>query len=157
MNPQYIKILSQKEKAEIVNKLSFQFGIKKIKGILIKKGEEKIFLFQGEFTKNQIKNLEQIAPIERIGIYFAKEDQENIRLSFDGIQLLKQQITKNIFEINKEQAEKWLLGQELNISINKKGFIIIKYQDDFLGTGKASEQKITNFVPKNRRLKNKEN
>jgi len=151
-----IKILNQREKTEIEEQLNQQFGIKKIKGILLKKGEEKIFLFQGEFTKIQIKNIEQTIPIERIGIYFAKQDREHIRLSFDSIQLLKQQITKNIFEINKEQTEKWLLGQELNIPTDKRGFIIIKSQEDFLGTGKASENKITNFVPKNRRLKNKE-
>ena len=28
----------------------------------------------------------------------------------------------------------------------------MKYKDDFLGSGKASEKKISNFIPKNRRL-----
>jgi len=32
----------------------------------------------------------------------------------------------------------------------------MKYKNDFLGTGKASENKIGNFIPKNRRLKHKE-
>jgi len=33
----------------------------------------------------------------------------------------------------------------------------MKFKDDFLGTGKISESKISNFVPKGRRLKYKEN
>lgn len=37
-----------------------------------------------------------------------------------------------------------------------KGFIVMKNNDDYLGCGKASETKITNFIPKSRRLKNRE-
>lgn len=35
----------------------------------------------------------------------------------------------------------------------QKGFYIIKNREDFLGTGKISDEKIGNFIPKNRRLK----
>ena len=35
----------------------------------------------------------------------------------------------------------------------KHGFLAMKQKDDFLGTGKASAEKIGNFIPKNRRLK----
>ena len=64
---------------------------------------------------------------------------------------------KNIFELNKEQAEEWMKGRELGIKTGKRGFLVMKYKDDFLGTGKASEEKIGNFIPKSRRLKNREN
>ena len=47
-------------------------------------------------------------------------------------------------------------GCELGGLKIKKGFVIMKCEDDFLGTGKASENKIGNFIPKNRRLKYKE-
>jgi len=46
-------------------------------------------------------------------------------------------------------------GNELNIKIGGKDFLVMKYKNNFLGTGKASENKITNFIPKSRRLKNK--
>ena len=46
-------------------------------------------------------------------------------------------------------------GSELNLKSGMKGFVIIKYKNEFLGTGKASEEKISNFIPKNRRLKEK--
>jgi len=150
-----IKILPQKEKKKITEMLKQQFGIKEIQGIILQRGAERLFLFQGDFTESQIGKLERFIPIERVGIYLGKIQNNEIRLSIDAVQLLKNQITKNIFELNKEQAEKWMQGNELNIETNKRGFIVIKYKDYFLGTGKASENKITNFIPKNRRLKEK--
>ena len=49
-----------------------------------------------------------------------------------------------------------MLGQELNINSGKKGLLVMKHGEDFLGCGKASEEKIGNFIPKSRRLKYKE-
>lgn len=149
-----LKILNHKEKKEILEKLNKQFGISKLNGILLQKGTERIFFYQGSLTEKQILELEKSRiGLERVGIYFAKEIGNQIRLSIDAIHILKNQITKNIFKLNKEQSEQWIKGNELNIQLNKKEFLIIKYKNDFLGCGKASEKKITNFIPKNRRLK----
>jgi len=35
----------------------------------------------------------------------------------------------------------------------ERGFVVIKYRDDLLGTGKLSQDKISNFIPKERRIK----
>ena len=155
--PPRLKILSEKEREEIGSKLNEQFGVKKIPGIIVQKGEEKLFLFQGSFDKNQINELEQTIPVERVGIYFAKivAGENKIRLSIEGSQILKNQITKNIFELNESQLDDWMKGRELNIQTGKRDFLVMKYKDNFLGTGKASEEKISNFIPKNRRLKDK--
>ena len=155
--PPRLKILSEKEREEIESKLNEQFGVKKIPGIIVQKGEEKLFLFQGSFDKNQINELEQTIPVERVGIYFAKivAGENKIRLSIEGSQILKNQITKNIFELNESQLDDWMKGRELNIQTGKRDFLVMKYKDNFLGTGKASEEKISNFIPKNRRLKDK--
>ncbi len=151
-----LKILNTNEKKEIENKLKAQFGIKSIPGILLKRGAERIFLYQGEFTKQEIKKLDYIKiNVERVGVYFCKFQNNEIRLSIEGAQILKNQITKNIFELDEEQAEAWMKGNELNVKTGVKGFMIMKYKEDFLGCGKASEEKITNFIPKNRRLKEK--
>ncbi len=151
-----IKILNTREKAEIENKLKTQFGIKSIPGILLKRGAERIFLYQGNFTEKEIKKLDYLKiNVERVGVYFCKFQNNEIRLSIEGVQILQDQITKNIFELNKEQSEIWMKGNELNIKTGIKGFAIMKYKNDFLGCGKASEEKITNFIPKNRRLKEK--
>lgn len=152
MNP--LKILTKLEKKQIQDKLKKQFGITEIPGILLQSGTERIFLYQGSLTEKQIKSLEESRiNIERIGIYFAKEQGSEIRLSTDGIHILRDQITKNILELNKEQLNEWMHGQELNIKTDSRGFIIIKHKEDYIGCGKASENKITNFMPKSRRLK----
>jgi NOL1/NOP2/fmu family ribosome biogenesis protein len=151
-----LKILSKSEKQKIENKLKKQFGIENIPGILVKRGEERIFLFQGDFEIKEIRKLEREIPIERLGIYFAKEQRELVRLSIEGVHILKNQIKKNIFELDEKQAEEWMLGQDLQVKTGEKEFLIMKKGDYFLGCGKASEEKIGNFVPKNRRLRYKQ-
>ncbi|MBI3623007.1 hypothetical protein HY212_02920 [Candidatus Pacearchaeota archaeon] len=148
-----LHFLTTHETQSILEKLQEQFGVKEIPGILLKIGQERIFLYQGSLSESEIKKLESIIYIERLGVYFAKEEENGIRLSIEGTQILQSQIKKNIYELNDNQVESWMKGNELNISVGKKAFLIMKYKNDFLGTGKASENKITNFIPKNRRLK----
>jgi NOL1/NOP2/fmu family ribosome biogenesis protein len=150
-----IKFFNEQEKEKILKQLKQQFGIEEIPWKLARLGKERIIVFSGDISDKEILKLKKIANIEGIGLYFAKEQIDGIRLSIEGSQLLKNQIKKNIFELNKEQAEKWMLGQELQIATGKKGFLIIKYKEDFLGCGKSSENKIGNFIPKSRRLKEK--
>ena len=151
----FIKILNKYEKAEIEKKFNEQFGIKHVPGMIAQRGEERLFFFSGDFSEEDIKNLEKCTFIERMGVYFAKIIGNDIRLSIEGSQILKDQSTKNIFTLDSSQAEEWMMGRELPIKTGKYGFLIMRHGSDFLGTGKASEEKIGNFIPKNRRLKNK--
>ncbi len=152
-----VRVLNKSEKSEIEKKLREQFGIDKIPEKIIMSGKERLFFYSGGLDAWQIKKLEEITFIERLGVYFAKIDEStnDIRLSIEGTQILKEQISKNIFEIPDEHVEDWMKGHELNIQTGMKGFVVMKHKDDFLGTGKASENKIGNFIPKNRRLKEK--
>jgi NOL1/NOP2/fmu family ribosome biogenesis protein len=152
-----VRVLNKSEKAEIEKKLKGQFGISEVPGKIITSGKERLFLYSGSLNMQQIRDLEKITFIERVGIYFAKIDEStnDIRLSIEGTQILKEQITKNIFEIPDEHVEDWMKGHELNIQTGIRGFIVMKHKEDFLGTGKASENKIGNFIPKNRRLREK--
>ncbi len=105
-------------------------------------------------SEEEINKMGERILFERTGIYFCKEELVEIRLSLEGVQLLKDQITKGIFKLeNDEQLEQWMTGQELLIKTGLYGVLAIKYKDDFLGCGKASENKIGNFIPKNRRLR----
>lgn len=148
-------MLSWKEKQKIEDKLKQQFGIEKIPGLLFKRGKERLFYFKGDIDLKELENIKSICFIERMGIYFAKIINDELRLSIEGVQILKNQITKNTFELNDEQTDQWMKGHELNISTGKKGFLIMKSRGDYLGCGKASSEKIGNYIPKNRRLKEK--
>jgi len=156
-NMQQIKFLSAKERQEIIEKLKNQFGIENVNGEFILSGTDRIFLYQGSLKQEEITQIQKRTIIERIGIYFAKKINDEIKLSLDGVQISREKIKKNIFEINKKQADDWMSGKELLIETGLRGFMILKYENNFLGCGKASEGKITNFVPKSRRLKYKEN
>jgi len=148
------KILSRNEKEELVDKLRAQFGIKKLGGLIMGRGTERLFLYQGDLSPKEIMELEHArVNIERCGVYFAKLERDEIRLSIEGVHVLKDQIKKNIFELDEEQARRWMEGSELNIQSGMRGFVVMKHKDYFLGCGKASAEKIGNFIPKNRRLK----
>jgi NOL1/NOP2/fmu family ribosome biogenesis protein len=149
------KILNKKEKKAIEQKLGEQFGIKEIPGMIMQIGTERLFLFTGDLSEADLNKLERLVLIERVGIYFAKIIDNKIKLSIEGTQLLKSQIKKNIFELNEVQIEQWMKGEDIQVSTGKKEFLVMKFKDDFLGCGKASENKIRNFIPKNRRLKQK--
>ena len=151
-----IKVFNKKEKQQILKMLNGQFGVEEISGLVLQRGEGRLFLFQGDFEPRQFVEFETKLWLERAGVYFGKIEKDGIRLSIEGTQVLKEQISKNLFELNAEQAEKWMTGEELLIKAGQKGFIIMKCGEDFLGTGKASEEKIGNYIPKNRRLKSKD-
>ena len=146
-------ILNSKEKKEIEIQLQKQFGIQKLPDKIIQIGKERLRLFTGDFTEKELEKLSKITHIEGIGLYIAKQENDGIRLSIEGAQILKSQIKENIFELNDSQLKEWLSGTDLQIKTGKKGIFIIKYQNDFLGSGKISEQKISNFMPKRRRIK----
>ncbi len=152
-----LKFFSKNEKEKLIRQLKEQFGIKEIPWKIARFGKERIIVFSGNISEKEIFELDRIARIEGIGLYFGKEQNDEIRLSIEGVHLLKNQITKNIFELDEKQAEQWMMGQELGITTDKRGFFIMRYKNDFLGTGKISENKISNFIPKERRLKYREN
>lgn len=152
-----IKFFTKSEKDKLLSRLKEQFGIKELPFIVAHLGKERIVIFSGDLNEKDILKMDEFARLEGVGLYFAKEMPDGIRLSIEGTQILANQITKNIYELDEKQAEQWMLGQELEVHSDKKGYFIMKYKNDFLGTGKMSETRITNFVPKSRRLRFKEN
>ncbi len=146
-----IHFIKSSEKKRITEQLAQQFGIKKIPYLLIESGKEKIRAFSGHLSKEEILQIGNITTIESIGIYFLKKE-DNLRLALDAAHLLKDQITKNIIEINESQLHDWLRGHDLNIQTSPNP-VILKFNEDIVGYGKSTSQKILNYIPKDRRLK----
>jgi len=171
-----MKPLTSTDKKKIIEQLNKQFGITELPYLIIQFGKEKLRLYSGILSKEELYYLDNEVRIETIGLYFAKyEDQKNkstpkkdlfldapkstkdfgqneIRLTIDGVQLLKSQITKNILELNDKDADHWLSGNDLDIK-SDRGWKILKDKDEFLGCGKSTGERITNFMPKERRIK----
>ena len=157
MNVNFIK---SPEKKKIVEELGNQFGISEVSYLLLETGKEKIRGFSGSLTKEELIDLSHDINIELLGTYIIKREHD-LRLSFDAAHLFKSQITKNIFEITDEQFELWRRGHDLIMSeeVKKPGFLlpkgtlVISYKGDFLGCGKSNGDKISNYIPKERRIR----
>ncbi len=152
MIPHFIK---SSEKKRIAKQLNAQFGIEKIPYLLIESGKEKIRAFSGNLSKEEIMQLTKTTLIETIGAYFINRSNE-LRLTIDAIHLLKDQITKNIVEINDIQINEWLKGNNIIVNNNiQTGPVILKYKDELVCYGKSDGLKILNYLPKERRVKTK--
>ena len=148
-----ISFIRSPEKNRITDDLEKQFGINKLPYLLFRVGREKIRGYSGHLSKEEIAKLARIARVEIIGIYLIKKEQD-FRLSLDAIHLLKDQVSKSIIDLNDEQFHKWIRGHDLEVKDAQLGTIVIRYNGDFVGCGKSNGQKIFNYVPKDRRLRN---
>lgn len=147
-----MQIIRSSEKKKILEQLEKQYSIIKLPYLLLRFGKEKIRAYSGNLSSEELNILDKNLRIEAAGLYFAKQHEDGIRLSLDSLHLLKEQITKNILEINDEQAEQWFRGEDLLIKADKS-FKVLENRDDFIGCGKSTGEKITNFMPKERRVK----
>ena len=147
-----MKPLSSSQKKKVLEQLEDQFGINSLPYLFLQFGKDKIRIYSGNLSKDNLNSLDKNTRIENMGLYFARIQPDGIRLTIDGIQLVKDQITKNILTINDEQAEQWLKGNDLDIK-TEPAFKILKNNNEFLGCGKSTGERITNFVPKERRVR----
>lgn len=153
-----MKIIYKSEKNKIIEKLSY-YGIENVPYLLIRFGSEKIRGYSGGLSIDEIGKLDQQVGIELMGLYLFHEYDKEIRLSIEAIHALNRQIIKNILELNDEQAEKWFEGKDIPIieewKNEQRGFKILKHGKDFIGCGKLTEDRIANYMPKERRIKGK--
>ncbi len=157
-----LKFIYKNEKKELLKKLAY-YGITELPFLLSISGKEKIRGYSGILSTDEITTLNQEIGIDLTGVYLFHVHGDDIRISFDAVQLLKNQITKNIIEITDKQAEEYMKGRDILLmkedeekfkkTNETKGFKIIKNRDDILGTGKYVEGRITNYMPKERRTR----
>jgi NOL1/NOP2/fmu family ribosome biogenesis protein len=148
----HINFIKSSGKREIIKELNEKLGIIEIPHLLIQSGKEKIRGYTGILSKDEIAELGELIHIDNIGLYFMKREKDGLRLSFDAVQALSNQITKNIVDITEEQLNKWIRGNDLEMKA-PIGLVAIRHNGDFFGCGKSNGEKIFNHVPKERRLK----
>ncbi|MBI2522775.1 hypothetical protein HYW19_00125 [Candidatus Woesearchaeota archaeon] len=127
-----------------------QWGVKlKLDYAFAKNSKNRVFIVNKDFSKLDFSKLR----INSVGMYFC-DLEKGIRLSIEGSQIIGPEATKNVVEVNEEQAKKWMKGEDLEIEDknNYSGFVIIKHESYFLGTGKFKDGRILNYVSKSRRV-----
>ncbi len=144
-----LKILNKKDIKRILIKLKEQFNAEiDLDYVFLKNKDYKIFLISKDVAKIDLSELR----VDRVGLYFCKIEKNGIRLSIEGSQLIGDKAKKNIVKLNKEQMKEWFSGENIDIKGNFDEFVILKYEDDFLGSGRYSNNIIYNYVPKSRRF-----
>jgi len=146
-----IEFIKTPEKRRIIKDLDTQYGISELPYLLMRAGKDKIRGFSGHLSKDEIFSLAKLANIELIGLYVLKKEQD-WRINFDALPLIKEQINKNIFSIDEQQFQKWIRGHDIEAKA-PTGTLIIQYNKDFVGSGKSNGQVIFNYVPKERRIR----
>jgi len=150
-----IEFLSRKEKREIQENLKETYGIDlDFSYALLQSGKDKLRIFTGDINEHELQVLNSLVRIDAIGLYFAFLKDKELRLSLDSSILFARNASKNILELNKEQAISWMSGRNLHNEqfeqLPNSKIILLKYNRDILGVAKVSDS-IWNFVPKERR------
>jgi NOL1/NOP2/fmu family ribosome biogenesis protein len=106
-----------------------------------------LWIMSEEAFKFPIKNF------SRKGIRLVRVYRDGYKLTTAGIQIFGKYATKNVLEISPEQVKDYLEGKDLSVgSCNaENGQVIIKYGDDYLGSGLYVNGKVKNQLPKGRR------
>jgi len=133
---QNLKVLDRKTKKTFLALLKKQFDFKeKLDYIFLTNNKNKIFIVNKELANI---NLEKIR-INSIGLYIAELSNNEVRLSIEGSQLIGKNSKKNILELNNTEAREWLKGKDIDKQYKEKAFVILKHNNDYLGTGKATK------------------
>lgn len=144
-----LKFLNSKEIKEILKLIKEQWDVElKLDYTFLKNNKNRIFIVNRDISKIDLSKLR----INSVGMYFCEIDKHGIRLSIEGSQIIGKKAVKNVVEINEEQTRQWFKGEDLEIEGNYSGFVILKHNNDFLGSGKYNDSKVFNYVGKSRRV-----
>ena len=146
------RYLNSKERKRIHELLKKQYGFEDtLDYFFLINDKNRLYIMNKEITDINIDTLKT----NTIGLYFGEQQENQIRLSIEGSQLVGPKATKNILEIQDSHA--WMKGEEIDITEttnieNPKLYIIIKSGSDFLGSGKIRDKRVLNYVSKTRRI-----
>ncbi len=148
-----IEIYDSKRRKKIIEQINEQFGITEIPKMIFLTGKERLRGFTGDLDINELYLLDRITNLEFLGIYlFRPDENRSVRLGFDASIIFGKQISKNIIDLNEEQFNLWIRGNNLSLVV-QKGMYVVRFGSDFLGCGVSDGEKLINFVPKERRIR----
>jgi len=146
---QNLRVLDRKDKKIFLGLLKKQFDFEdKLDYVFLINNKNKVFIVNKELANIDLNKIR----INSIGLYIAESRTNEVRLSIEGSQLIGPKSKKNIIELDEKEAREWLKGNDLEKEVKAQGFVILKYNKDYFGSGRVKEGRILNFVPKTRRL-----
>lgn len=146
------RILNSKQTREIYSMLEARYGFSAKLDFSFLKNKDDIYLISRDLAKVDVKKLN----INSLGLYFGEVKNDSIRLSIDATNMIGSKLGKNILMLDEEQAMYWIKGDDLPLQTDMKGIVVVKHNQDYLGSGIIKNGILLNHVPKERRLKLKE-
>ena len=143
------EILGTRDIKEIHQLLESQFGLPgRLPYGFLQSSKDKLYVITRDLARVDWDNLR----INSAGLYFGKHKGDSIRLSIEGSQLIGPDCSKNILDLDYDQALTWMRGDDQPVDTDLKGLVLVKQGDDFMGCGVVKDGTLLNYVPKNRRL-----
>lgn len=148
-----LKILNKKETKEILKVIDRQWGaVADLDFVfLVNEANSDIFVAEKDIFKEDFEELN----VDSLGIYFGEIKKGNLRLSIEGSQIVGPSAKKNVVDLDNGEATLWLRGFDLEKKLDAshaEGYVLIRHNNRFMGTGRIKEGRILNFVPKSRRV-----
>ena len=147
-----LKIMDAREKKELLTKISDAYGIPPeiFSDYEFLEKPERIFITSRASLSINLRNLS----IEGLGLSFARISG-SIKLTTNAIQLFGRHATKNILDLDNENALKYIRGLDLSGLPAKDifGYVIVRSGKDYLGSGLYKDGYLKNQIPKQRRIK----
>lgn len=144
-----LEVMNSKATKEIKHMLEEQFGIKnKFEFAFTKNAKDKIYVINRDVEKIRFDKLR----IDSAGLYIGTIQPDGFRPSIEGTQMLGKLAKKNVVEISLEQKHEWMKGNNIDLPGENERIVLLKWKNDFLGSGKIKNGVVLNSVPKARRL-----
>jgi len=140
------------ERKRILASLHERYGISQVSGTLLETGKQKIRLFSGTMTKEELQELAGLVAVEVVGLYIVSREKVGFRIGLDGTTMLGKYATQHVHELSAQETEHWMKGGDILVKL-ERGIWIVKHGSDFLGCGVSNGEKLINYVPKERRIR----
>ncbi len=146
------KRLSRKERESMLSYVRerFDLGKEEFKGLAIFKTQKKIYITTQECLTDPL-----FAKAETAGLAFLRPNKV-LKPTTDFLQVFGKHATKNCAELSKEDAERFMRGEDLDAREElNQGYIIIKHKGHILGCANFKEGTLKNQLPRSRRSRTK--
>ena len=143
-----LHILNSKEKKNLSKLIKKQFDCDfTFNYEVFMNTKNKIFILNKDVSKIELDELR----INSLGLYFGELSRDELTLTIESSQIIGPIAKNNVLKLDYDQAKNWMKGEDFDIDTKLEGFVIIKNKDDFLGCGRIVNNKLLNYVPKERR------
>ncbi len=145
-----LQFLNAKDLKPIRAMLEKQYGItEKLPYVFLLSEKDDLYVVSEEVKDIDLEHLRT----HTIGIYVGEIKKGRLRPSIEGSALFGPLAKKNVFHIDKKVEKMWMYGLDIPCSDDTvEGFVLIKSENDWCGSGWKKDDKVLNHVPKGRRI-----